>query len=320
MNPDLKAFYLNNIQRTGSAWLLQWFMHRIEQNRNVIGIFSGEPGSGKSFSAIRLAQLVDPGFDVARVVFTVNDVLHLINGNVPVGSVIIFDDAGLNINAREWQNAQSKLFGMLTQGFRYKQIILLLTVPDESFIEAQSRKLTKIAFEATSVQGTMKIKITSKNSFDPYRPLHRYPTLHRGWDDIKVKKVKFRLPEEAIISEYEKKKEEYMQSTFQEFESRLNGQTPDDPDEALVIKNEKPAVHIECGACGYGWDYSGKLKSAKCPNCGRRNNVVEGGDVNHGVEMICTNPKCEHKWNYTGEQKETRCPKCGKHVSVGGDI
>ncbi len=315
MNPELKAFYKANIARSGSVWLLQWFMHRIEQNRNVIGIFVGEPGSGKSLSAIRLAQLVDPAFDVSRVVFTVNDVLHLINANIPEGSAIIFDDAGLNINAREWQNAQSKLFGMLTQGFRYKQIILLLTVPDESFIEAQSRKLTKIAFESTAVQGTMKIKLTSKNSFDPYRPLHRYPTLHRGWDEIKIKRVKFQLPPKPLVSEYEKKKEGYMQATFEEFESKLNGRISEE-NEMIVRKNGKSAIHLECVACGYGWDYTGKRMNANCPNCGKQNNVVEGGDKNYGIEIICTNPKCGHKWNYTGDQQETRCPRCGKHVGV----
>ncbi len=46
----------------------------------------------------------------------------------------------------------TKVFGMLTQGFRYKQILAFITVPDKSFIEYQNRKLVHIRFEAGSTR------------------------------------------------------------------------------------------------------------------------------------------------------------------------
>ena len=75
----------------------------------------GPTGSGKSYGAIRLAERIDPNFSVNRIVFTVKDFIHLMNQGLPKGSVIVFDDAGLGINSREWQSLPSKIFGMLTQ-------------------------------------------------------------------------------------------------------------------------------------------------------------------------------------------------------------
>ncbi|EQD66410.1 hypothetical protein B1B_06148 [mine drainage metagenome] len=124
-----------------SVWLLQWI-------RNLIALFIGDTGSGKSYSAIRLAERVDPNFSVARIVFTVKEFLDPVNSGLPKGSVIVFDDAGLGINARLWQEMSARVFGMLTQGFRYKQILTFITVPDETFIERQSRKLVHIRLKA----------------------------------------------------------------------------------------------------------------------------------------------------------------------------
>ena len=98
-----------------SIWLLRWIRNRIKKNRNLIALFIGDTGSGKSLSSIRLAETVDPNFNVDRIVFTVKDFLALVNSGLPPGSVIIFDDAGLGINARLWQEVSARIFGMLTQ-------------------------------------------------------------------------------------------------------------------------------------------------------------------------------------------------------------
>ena len=108
----------NEESMKNSVWLLQWIRNRIKKNRNLIALFIGDTGSGKSLSSIRLAERVDPNFSVDRIVFTVKEFLDLVNSGLPAGSVIVFDDAGLGINARLWQEMSARVFGMLTQGFR----------------------------------------------------------------------------------------------------------------------------------------------------------------------------------------------------------
>lgn len=297
-----------------SVWLIQWFYHRIRKNRNVIALFVGDTGSGKSYSSIRLAERLDPDFSADRIVFTVQDFIKLVNSDLPRGSVIIFDDAGLGIPAREWQNMASKIFGQLTQGFRYKQILTFITVPDESFIERQSRKLVHIRFEATDVQGVMKPKLTSRNPFDPERPLAKYPRIRRGISEIQIKTVKFALPSKDLREKYEDAKNKYMQNKFRDFEDQLNmigqGNT--------VMKNGKPAIHLQCDECSYEWDYTGSRTMARCPNCDNRMYIADIEEKeNSGRRVRCTH--CGYAWEYTGSAKRTKCPDCGGYVNTRTD-
>ncbi len=298
-----------------SVWLLQWIRNRIRKNRNLIALFIGDTGSGKSMSAIRLAERVDPNFSVDRIVFTVQDFLALVNSGLPPGSVIVFDDAGLGINARLWQEMSARVFGMLTQGFRYKQILTFITVPDETFIERQSRKLVHIRFEATDVQGLMKMKLLSRNTFDPEHPMAKFPRIHRGISEITVKLVKFRLPSNDLREKYEAKKKEYMESRFREFQEELNlldgGK--------LLMKNGNPAVHLQCDECGYEWDYTGFRSTARCPNCDHRVYVsrIEEKESS-GIRVKCRH--CGYSWTYTGGAKRTVCPNCEGYVNTGKDV
>ncbi|MHB1708764.1 MAG: hypothetical protein ACYCT2_04730 [Thermoplasmataceae archaeon] len=297
-----------------SVWLLQWIQNRIKKNRNLIALFIGDTGSGKSYSAIRLAERVDPGFSVDRIVFTVKEFLDLVNSGLPKGSAIVFDDAGLGINARLWQEMGARVFGMLTQGFRYKQILTFITVPDETFIERQSRKLVHIRFESTDVQGLMKMKLLSRNTFDPERPLAKFPRIHRGISEIKIMLVKFRLPSGDLAEKYEARKNEYMESKFHEFQEQLNlldgGQ--------ISLRNGKPAIDIRCDECGYEWAYTGSRRMARCPNCDHRVYVAEMDEKDTGVRVTCRH--CSYSWTYTGGAKRTVCPNCEGYVNTGKDV
>ena len=298
-----------------SVWLLQWIRNRIKKNRNLIALFIGDTGSGKSLSSIRLAERVDPNFNVDRIVFTVDDFLALVNSGLPPGSVIVFDDAGLGINARLWQEMSARVFGMLTQGFRYKQILTFITVPDETFIERQSRKLVHIRFEATDVQGLMKMKLLSRNTFDPEHPMAKFPRIHRGISEIVVKMVKFRLPSDDLREKYEVKKKEYMERRFREFQEELNLLNGG----KLLMKNGNPAVHLQCDECGYEWDYTGFRSTARCPSCDHRVYVSKLEEKeSSGIRVKCRH--CGYSWTYTGGAKRTVCPNCEGYVNTGKDI
>ena len=296
------------INNSNSMWLLQWIRNRIKKNRNLIALFIGDTGSGKSYSSIRLAETIDPAFSVDRIVFTVEDFMKLINSGLPKGSVIIFDDAGLGINARLWQEASAIVFGMVTQGFRYKQIILFITVPDDTFIERQSRRLVHIRFESTDVQGLMKPKLISRNTFDPEHPLAKYPIIRRGIKKITIKLIKFQMPSKEIVEPYEIKKNEYMESQFKKFQEQLGEIDPT----KLSYKNGKPAIRVQCDECGYEWNYTGIRRKAKCPSCDHSVFISEMEEKRTGIEVTCK--KCEYTWTYTGGAKRTVCPNCEQHV------
>lgn len=204
-----------------SDYLIPWVNKRILQNRNVNAVFVGDTGSGKSYSAISLGYQLDPNFTADRIAFTTKEFLALVNSDLPKASVIIYDDAGLGIPAREWQSTSTKIFGLLMQGFRYKNLISLITVPDLMFIEKQSRMLMHAYFEATDVQGTMRL----------FRPFHifrgsdqlgfRYPRQIIDGVEQVINRVKFKLPPKELTDEYERRKTEYMDAKNKNFEREL---------------------------------------------------------------------------------------------------
>lgn len=210
-----------NEAHADSIWLVPWIQRRIKENRNANLVFVGDTGSGKSYSSISLAEKIDPNFSADRIVFTTLDFLKLVNSNLSPGSVIIFDDAGLGIPAREWQATSAKIFGKLFQGFRYKNLVTMITVPNIAFIERQSRMLMHLYLEATDTQGIMK-------PFRPFFPFRgddrlgfKYPTMERGGREIKIKASVYDLPSQQIIQAYEQKKMDYMEKTNREFQEEM---------------------------------------------------------------------------------------------------
>ena len=103
----------NDIMKKGSGIAYGFssgFHRRIHKNMNAIALFRGSDRFREILCTQRLAERIDPNFSVDRIVFTLKDFVHLMNPELPKGSVIVFDDAGLGINSREWQSLPSKIF------------------------------------------------------------------------------------------------------------------------------------------------------------------------------------------------------------------
>ena len=217
---------------------------------------------------------------------------------------MIFDDAGLGVNARLWKNQSSVIFGMLTQGFRYMQIILLITVPKIYFIERQSRNLIHVMFEATDVQGIMKPKLPFPSPYHDDKIWFKYPQIQRGFKKITIKTSRFKLPSQPLTEAYEAKKKEYMETRFKEFEEKLTGRSRDSSD----------GIPLTCGECGYSWQYHGFLRMATCPNCNSKVYIVEKETRLDGLDVKCNH--CSYIWRFTGSAKRTTCPNCEQKVDT----
>src|SRR2546422_5375406 len=89
-------------------WLARSLRERtVNRNQNAIVALIGATGSGKSYSAMRLGQLVDSSFGIDRIVFTKEAFLDLVNADLPKGSVVLWDEAGLGMPAPEWQSVMN---------------------------------------------------------------------------------------------------------------------------------------------------------------------------------------------------------------------
>jgi len=207
--------------------LLSYFWKRIYYyDQNVLLIVVGGTGTCKSGSALTLGHQLDvttkkskvkgePAecigrFNVDRVVFKAEDFISLVNSNIPKGSVIIWDETGVEHDARNYYSLKNKLVKYVMQTFRYKNFILIMTVPDLKSIDVGTRRLLHCYLEMKGPTGNRKMakgdvkfvqvnpqtgksyykkmrfyKDGEKKTLDSYFILKPYPELENAYKDKK---------------------------------------------------------------------------------------------------------------------------------------
>ena len=121
------------------AWLMPWIRKRIAQNKDVLGLFVGPMGSGKSYTAMELAYTCDVTMTADRVMFGVTEFVdYVIDCKLKRGNASILDDAGVFMNSRDWQSVQNIAISVVAQSFRYRNLITFITVPKWNYIDSQT--------------------------------------------------------------------------------------------------------------------------------------------------------------------------------------
>jgi hypothetical protein len=228
------------------TWLMPWIRKRIARNMDILGLFVGPRGSGKSYSALELAYVCDATFNQGRVMFDVTDFVdYVVDGNLKRGNSVILDDAGVFMNARDWQTVQNKAISIVAQSFRYRNLITFITVPKWNYIDAQTRGLINIFFEATKEQGVFKVKLPEPNPFRRGEDFLVYPRVqvpNKGLraKTITVKTIKFNLPPQWLIDAYEKKRDGEIRKKQKEVQRMLHAMAEKEEDAPKPKKNINP--------------------------------------------------------------------------------
>jgi hypothetical protein len=188
-------------------------------------VLVGPTGIGKSYSALRLAELMDPAFTIARVVFSARDFLRLINEDLPKGTVILWDEMGIGMAAREWYSILNKSVSYVLQSFRFKNLIILMTVPDPAFIDSQARRLYHWWIECVEIVKSDEIVIAKPFMVDHSarfdRDYMKYPIVKRPEGPAKVGTIPFRLPSSELRRAYEAKRKGAMDALYADLSDSL---------------------------------------------------------------------------------------------------
>ncbi len=151
------------IKRDPLLWRIFSRLHY--EDKNVLMLIVGETGIGKSCSALSLANKIDitplgneeykNNFTVkanhrglptpeTRVVFSARDFMRLVKSNLPKGSAIVWDEAGIENDNTTWYEKKSRLVKYVMQTFRKKNYLLIMTVPDEESVTISTRRLVHL--------------------------------------------------------------------------------------------------------------------------------------------------------------------------------
>lgn len=185
-----------------------WRNRILYYNRNLLIIICGATGTGKSFSALTIAKLIDPTFTVlGRVVFTVEDFMELLNsGRLKRGSVVVWDEAGVGIPSREWYSISNKAINYVLQTFRHLNLCVIFTTPSFDYIDKQTRLLFHVYMETLKVDRD-KQRVIAKVMENQFNPAMGKEYRKYFWcDGKKMERFNIGKPTHQMVIDYEEMK------------------------------------------------------------------------------------------------------------------
>lgn len=109
-------------------------------------------GVGKSYTAMKIAELLDEDFregtkGLVKIVHTPKDFLkamEYIEAKGKRGQVMIIDEAGLLVNARQWHSLINKAMSDVVMTFRVLKCLAIFITPSLSVIDKNIRMFTNV--------------------------------------------------------------------------------------------------------------------------------------------------------------------------------
>lgn len=211
---------------------IQYIKNRLHnQNKNFICAVVGPTGSGKSYSGLRLCEQVDSDFNIDQVAFTPQEFMDLLNsGKLKRGSAILFDEAGVAINSRNFQTKTNKCLNFIAQTFRSNNYCVVYSMPDFGFLDAAIRKLCHCLLETKKIDYEREVvwlkPLMVENNARYGRVYLKYPRIRDKGNPrtvTAVTKMYFHKPTDGLIEAYEAKKAQYNKDLQADVQASLRG-------------------------------------------------------------------------------------------------
>jgi hypothetical protein len=198
------------------------------ENKNYLGVICGETGSGKSYCAMKIGEMVDPNFSIERVAFTPEGFMKILNSRLKKGSVVVFDEAGVGMPAREWRSIANKALGYIFQTFRHLNLAVLFTTPSFDFVDIQARKLFHSYMQTIRIDYSNEIVVMKYMNLQlnpRYGKIYiKYPRISgRFGKTVTMNRIFIGKPSKDLCRRYELKKIRYSERLRLDIEKSLGG-------------------------------------------------------------------------------------------------
>jgi len=217
-----------------------------KKNEHFMLCLVGEEGSGKSMTAIRIAQELDDDFQADRVIFDVEELLRrLKNDQFEAGQAFVLDEAGVSLGRRTWQDRAQVLANQALQLIRSHNLALIFTLPALGELDSQAVSRLQAYYEIKQkvegeyVKGPWYYIKTDRSAEGRgnYTPKPRIK--HTGKPDERVDFLKFTPPDDSIIDEYLERKEQHQKETY---DDAIEALSDDDSEDEVVTLTPKEVV------------------------------------------------------------------------------
>lgn len=201
------------------------------KNEHFVAAIVGREGSGKSHTAMKVADEIDGDFTHEQVLFRVAEFLKLLRDEeYRPGAVYVLDEAGVSFGSRTWQDRAQVLANQALQLIRSHNVGLIFTLPRLGELDSQTEGRLQAFYEIEHKKDGDHVRGKWK-WIDPDRTgttgenYHRYPTNSRGQ---RIKSMGFAPPRESLVGPYEARKSEFQREFYDQVVGELEGDDGDD--------------------------------------------------------------------------------------------
>ncbi|MFB6200345.1 MAG: ATP-binding protein [Candidatus Nanohaloarchaea archaeon] len=242
-----------------------------KQNKNWLSIITGPTGSGKSWSALSLAEKIDPDFNADKVVLRPEKFLeNVAERNWGQGDVVIFDEAGAGMNAKAHMTKKNRIIDQVLQTFRRQNIAVIFTVPSKANVDKSVRRLLHTYIETKTIDYENERNHLKWLDMDYNQKTdkiyYKYPKRRDENGAVrKIKTVKMGKPSEDLIEAYEEKRTRFQDRKNKEFYDQLQEKMKDqnqDKDKGKT-KEEKIKEYIKENPEASGKEISKKFDTSE---------------------------------------------------------
>jgi len=221
-------------ERNESESLFKWFQNRtMNANKNVILAVVGNPGSGKSYSCLRIlekqSQLLNRPVNINNCCRDLKEFINRINsGELKAGDVLVLEEVGVNASARQWQSLMNNLFNYLLQTFRNLNLIVLLNLPDIRMLDINAQRLLHGVISTKGVDLDNKITQISlkirQHNFQNHKDYWKYLRVKIVKDKRirKIKRFTLNKPSDELCTIYESRRNEFTRKLNKEILAKID--------------------------------------------------------------------------------------------------
>lgn len=225
-----------------TRWLLRKVWDRVNRdNEHFMGLIIGREGSGKSYTAIKIADKLDPTFDADRIIFDVIELLEVLTeGKHEPGNFYVLDEAGVQMGNRTWQERSQVLANQALQLIRSHNLGLIFTLPrvrelDEQAYARQQAQLEMVEKETDEyVRAKWQWVDPDRRRRDGNIYLHNPRRGPINGQIREVKSIGFKPPtNDELIEEYEERKSKFQQEFYERTIREARGETEEEEDDSM---------------------------------------------------------------------------------------
>lgn len=133
---------------------LQPFIRRkvVRNNENFIMIFTGRPRTGKSNSCIYLAESLRDNYGLnfdgeKHIAMGTLDFMKILNSRPKAGTVIIYEEAPVGHNSRNWHSKENAMLNGILNTFGFMRYVIIMNGVNFSDLDKQAQKLIHMKVE-----------------------------------------------------------------------------------------------------------------------------------------------------------------------------